>query len=305
MGKIAFVFSGQGAQHDGMGSDLYNNIDLAKNLFEQFEEIKPGTKNLCFNGTKEDLSQTENTQPCLYAVDLIAALCLKEKGIIPDVLAGFSLGELAALSFAGSMSYKEGFEIVCKRGQYMQLSGEENDSVMMAVVKLDNETVENLCKKYNQVYPVNYNCNGQLVVSGLREEMDLFKVDVKEAGGRALPLSVSGGFHSPFMSSAEKKFKSYLDTMKFNKPEIPVYANYTAEVYTEDVGNLLAKQLLNPVLWQKTIEHMIECGVDTFIEVGVGKTLCKLIQKISDKVKVYNVEDMASLEKTLSEVKNA
>ncbi len=303
MGKIAFLFSGQGAQHPGMGLDLYNNSPIAKKLFEQLELIKPGTMSLCFNGTKEELTQTKNTQPCLYCVDLAAALSLYENGVTPDVLAGFSLGELAALSFAGSMSYEDGFKIVCKRGEYMQDAGDERESSMIAVVKLDNETVENLCKKYNEVYPVNYNYPGQLVVSGLKAEMELFKLDVKEAGGKALPLSVSGAFHSPFMLSAEKRFKEYLKEFEFNLPKIPVYSNCTAVPYTQDVAALLTSQLMNPVLWQKSVENMMNNGVDTFIEVGVGKTLSGFISKISQDVSVYNIEDMESLRRTVEEVK--
>ncbi len=303
MGKIAFLFSGQGAQHPGMGLDLYNNSPIAKKLFEQLELIKPGTMSLCFNGTKEELTQTKNTQPCLYCVDLATALSLYENGVTPDVLAGFSLGEIAALSFAGSMSYEDGFKIVCKRGEYMQDAGDERESSMMAVVKLDNETVESLCKKYNEVYPVNYNYPGQLVVSGLKAEMELFKLDVKEAGGKALPLSVSGAFHSPFMLSAEKRFKEYLKEFEFNLPKIPVYSNCTAVPYTQDVAALLTSQLMNPVLWQKSVENMMNDGVDTFIEVGVGKTLSGFIAKISQDVSVYNVEDMESLRRTVEEVK--
>lgn len=303
MGKIAFVFSGQGAQHTGMGLDLYNNSPIAREIFEQLEIIKPGTMELCFNGSKEELAKTKNTQPCLYAVDLVAALSLHESGIVPDVLAGFSLGELAALSFADSMSYEDGFRIVCKRGEYMQAAGEERESSMMAVLKLDNETIECLCKKYNEVFPVNYNYDGQLVVSGLKTEMDLFKLDVKEAGGSALPLNVSGAFHSPFMASAEKRFKECLSEFKFRTPQIPVYSNCTALPYTENVSEILASQLMNPVLWQKSVENMIKDGVNTFIEVGVGKTLSGFISKISQNVAIYNVEDMESLKRTVAEVK--
>ena len=305
MGKIAFLFSGQGAQYSGMGLDLYNNSPIAKELFEQLEIIKPGNMELCFTGTKEELTNTVNTQPCLYSVDLAAALSLMAKGINADAVAGFSLGELAALSFADSMSYIDGFRIVCKRGEYMQSAGEERESSMMAVLKLDNETTEGLCKKYNEVYPVNYNYSGQLVVSGLKSEMELFKLDVKEAGGKAIPLSVSGAFHSPFMLSAEKKFKEYLKDFEFNTPKIPVYSNCTAAPYTNDVSELLAKQLMNPVFWQKSIENMINDGVDTFIEVGVGKTLSGFVSKISGDVSIYNVEDMESIENTVRSLKKA
>lgn len=305
MGKIAFLFSGQGAQFSGMGLDLYNNSPVGKKLFEELEKVKPGNMDLCFKGTKEDLTKTINTQPCIYSVDLAAALVLESRGISADVVAGFSLGELAALSFSGSMSYIEGFKIVCKRGEYMQSAGEERESSMLAVLKLDNETIESLCKKYNEVYPVNYNYPGQLVVSGLKSEMELFKLDVKEAGGKALALSVSGAFHSPFMQSAEKRFKECLKNYEFNVPKIPVYSNCTAKPYTHDVSGLLTKQLMNPVLWQKSIENMIKDGVDTFIEVGVGKTLRGFVSKISQDISIYNVEDIESLENTVMSINKA
>ncbi len=305
MGKIAFLFSGQGAQHPGMGKELYENFSAAKELFDSVEPLKEGNKALCFDGSKEELAQTVHTQPCLYTVDLAAALSLVEAGVKPDVVAGFSLGELAALSFAGAMDSTQGFDIVCKRGQFMQSAGEERDSVMMAVLKLSDETVETLCGKYNEVYPVNYNYPGQLVISGAKDEMELLKDDVKAAGGRAVPLPVSGGFHSPFMASAEEKFKSHLATVSFKVPTIPVYANYTAGLYgdnAENIPTMLEKQLMNPVRWQTTIENMIADGVDTFIETGVGKTLSGFVAKISKDVKVYNVEDAESLKATVEAV---
>ncbi len=302
MGKIAFLFSGQGAQYPGMGSDLYNNVDVAKKLFDDFEKIKADNKELCFNGSTEELAQTKNTQPCLYTVDLAAALALVEEGIKPDAVAGFSLGELAALSFSGAMDYADGFKIVCKRGELMQSAGEEHDSCMVAVLKLSNEEVENICNKYKQFYPVNYNYAGQLVVSGSKDELEAFKEDIKTAGGRAMVLPVSGGFHSPFMATAQSQFEIYLKGIKFNKTNIPVYSNFTSEIYEDNVSELLVNQIANPVRWQKSMENMIASGIDTFIEVGVGKTLSGFMSKISKDVKVFNVENMESLKKTISEV---
>lgn len=304
MGKIAFVFSGQGAQHPGMGKDFYDNYEVAKKLFDNFENIKHGIKNLCFNGSEEELSQTKNTQPALYCVDIIASALLEMHGIKADVVAGFSLGELAALAYAKSFNENEGLQIVCKRGEYMQDCGKDFDSTMVAVLKSNNELIEKVCSNFKNVYPVNYNCSDQLVVSGLKSEIPDFASEMKKNGARVLPLSVSGGFHCPFMNSAYVKFKDYLSSISIDIPSIPVYSNYTSLPYSDDVKEVLANQIINPVLWQKSVENMIDDGIDTFIEVGTGKTLKKLISKINKDVKVFNVEDMNSLEITIQGVKN-
>ena len=304
MGKIAFVFSGQGAQAPGMGKELYECSDAAKAVFELCDGIRPGTSEQCFNGTKEELTVTANTQPDMFAVEVAAARALVEAGIQPDALAGFSLGEISALAFSGAVSLENGFKLVCRRGELMQEASNAADSAMVAVVKLPPEKVEELAGQFDQVYPVNYNSPAQTVCAGLSSSMDGFKAAVKAAGGRALPLKVSGAFHSPFMSSAAKGLAEVLAPMEFGTPSCPLYSNVTAQPYEDgQFKDLLSRQVENPVRWQTIVENMIAAGVDTFIEVGPGKTLAGLIGKINSDVRALNVEDAESLKHTIEEVK--
>ena len=292
MGKIAFVFSGQGAQHAGMGEDFYNNNSAVRELFDDAQKIRCGTIEQCFTGDAETLKCTDNTQPCLYLADLGAALAMRDAGINPDAVAGFSLGEIPALAFAGAYTYLEGFRLACERGKAMAKAAEKTDASMVAVVKLENSVVEEICSHYSQVYPVNYNSDGQLVVSGAKSELADFSAEIKTAGGRAIPLAVGGGFHSPFMNDASEEFGEVLEDATIKSPKLTVYANETAQPYCEDVKVMLKRQINHPVKWCELIKNMANDGFDTFIEVGVGNTLQKLISKILPEAKSFKAETM-------------
>ena len=294
MGKIAFVFSGQGDQFPGMGKELADKYPSAKAVFDMCDGIRPGTSEQCFNGTEEELKETKNTQPCLFAMELAAANVLFDKGVRPEALAGFSLGEVTAATAAGIFDNETGFRLVCKRGELMQTEAEKFDTSMAAVVKLTPEQIQDVCAKYSDVYPVNFNCPGQITVSGLASQMKDFSADVKAAGGRALPLKLKGAFHSPFMNAASEAFRVELENAKINKGNITLYSDLTSMPYTDDVAELLSKQICSPVLWEKIVRNMIADGFDTFIEIGPGRTLTNMIKKISADVKAQTVEEYLS-----------
>ena len=267
MGKIAFVFSGQGAQYSGMGKALYESSPAAKAVFDMADGIRPGTSRQCFEGTMEELTRTVNTQPCVFTADLAAARALLEAGVQPDCAAGFSLGEIAALAFAGVLSDEDAFKLVCRRGELMDKAAKENPGAMVAVLKIST-------------YPVNYNSPAQTVVATTTENAEAFCEAVKKAGGRAKLLPVSGAFHSPFMADAAAGLAEYIRDVGFADPKIPVYSDFTAKPYEGDYRELVRAQVESPVRWQSIIEDMAAQGVDTFIEVGVGKTLQGLIKRI-------------------------
>ena len=296
MGKIAFIFSGQGAQYSGMGKELYDASPAAKAVYDMADNVREGTSKQCFEGSTEELCKTVNTQPCVFTADLAAAYALVEKGIKPDCVAGFSLGEIAALAFSKMLSDEEAFKLVCKRGELMDKAATENPGAMAAVMKLTPQQVEEICSKFDKTYPVNYNSPAQTVVATTSENADKFCEAVKEAGGRAKLLAVSGAFHSPFMAEAADGLAEYMENVDFSEPETVIYSDVTAKPYKDDYKALVKAQVESPVKWQTIVENMVADGVDTFIEVGVGKTLTGLVKRINGDVKAFKVETPADIE---------
>lgn len=295
MGSVAFLFAGQGAQHPAMGVDLIEASPAAAEVFAIVDEVRPGTSEQCRSASKEELSQTENTQPCVFVHDLAAATALRERGVVPAACAGFSLGEVAALTFAGAFDTRAGFELACERAALMATAAERHPGGMRAVIKLDAAQVENLAAQAGEdCWPVNYNSPQQTVVAGAPDALQTLDVLVKEAGGRAMKVAVSGAFHSPYMAEATEGLATYIQAGHAPSPLlIPVMANMTAAPYPADsraVSDVLANQVSNAVCWVDTLHALQDQGIDTFIEVGPGKTLSGLVKRTLSDVRVYSCE---------------
>lgn len=295
MGSVAFLFAGQGAQHPAMGVDLIEASPAAAEVFAIADEVRPGTSEQCRSASKEELSQTQNTQPCVFVHDLAVAAALRERGVVPAACAGFSLGEVAALTFAGTFDTRAGFELVCERAALMAAAAERHPGGMRAVIKLDAAQVESLATQAGEdCWPVNYNSPQQTVVAGAPEALQALDVLVKEAGGRAMKVAVSGAFHSPYMAEATCGLAAYIeDGHAPSQLLIPVVANMTAAPYPVDpqaASDVLAQQVSHAVRWVDTLHALKDQGVDTFIEVGPGKTLSGLVKRTLSDVCVYSCE---------------
>ncbi len=284
----AFVFPGQGAQFVGMGKSLYDTMPEAKALFDKANDILGfSITDIMFGGTDEELKQTKVTQPAIFLHSVILAKSLGEE-FAPDMVAGHSLGEFSALVAAGALSFEDGLKLVSKRAMAMQKACEAAPSTMAAIIGLDDKIVEEVCQSIPEVVvAANYNCPGQLVISGSIEGIDKACAMLTEKGAkRALKLNVGGAFHSPLMESARVELQAAIEAAPFKAPVCPVYQNVDAKPYTDPEkikANLIA-QLTAPVRWTQTVQNMIADGADSFIEVGPGSVLCGLVKKVSKEV---------------------
>ena len=286
----ALIFPGQGSQFVGMGKDLYEGHEVAKKKFLLANKILGfDITDVMFNGTEEDLKKTDITQPAIFIHSCISFYLNNVKDIY--AFAGHSLGEFSAVTCSGSLSFEEGLELVLIRARAMQSACKNDDSTMAAIIALSDEKVNEICQTIDDVVPANYNCPGQIVISGSKEGIQKACNKFKENGGKAIPLPVGGGFHSPFMESARIELNDAVKNANINTPSAPIYQNFDAQGYT-DADNIrinLVNQLTSPVRWTQTINNMINDNIKSFIECGPGRVLQGLVKKINRDYEVSSL----------------
>lgn len=306
--KLGLLFAGQGSQKIGMGKDLYREKPEFKEVFDLLDDNQ---KEIAWNGDIETLSDTENTQPIMVAFALGVYNCLKSKGIIPDMTAGLSLGEYSALGASGTFDNKTAIDLVTKRAVFMHRASEGISCEMKAVLGLDVDTVAICCREVSSIgiaEITNLNCPGQIVIGGESKAVDAAAKLAEEKGAkRTMPLSVSGPFHTKFMEPAGIKLEKELNEASINKMEFPVIFNAigTTAESSEDIRDLLVKQISSTVLFEKSLRFMLDNDIDTFIEIGPGKVLSGFLKKVDRKIKSYQIEDTKTLDEVIKALKGA
>lgn len=306
MSKTAFVFPGQGAQKPGMGKDFYDSFDIAEQIFEDASNwLSLDMKALCFE-ENEKLDLTEYTQAALVTTSLAMAHVVREKGLTPDVTAGLSLGEYCAIEMAGGMSLKSAVCTVRERGILMEHAVPAGKGSMAAVLGMKAEDIENTISSVDGVEIANYNCPGQIVITGKKEGVERAAELLKENGAkRVIPLNVSGPFHSSMLKKAGQELEKILENQEVSPLKIPYVTNVTGDFVHEEreIKSLLSRQISSSVKWQQSVENMILNGVDTFVEIGPGRTLNGFIRKINRDVSVYSIQTVEDMEKVIQAVK--
>ena len=311
MKKTAFLFPGQGSQAVGMGLDFYQEYDVVRELFDMAEEItKIKLSRLCFKGPMEDLTQTVNLQPAVTAVNLACLTVIEKEGITPDICAGHSLGEYSAICASDIVSREDTFRLVFKRGELMHREAEKNKGAMHAIIGLSIDMVEEIvseAKTAGVVAVANHNAEKQIVITGAPDPVKKASSIASSHGARAIPLKVSGAWHSQLIQGAQDEFKNFIDSIPFNTPQRPTIFNVTAdfEKKPDDIKSIMARQLCSPVKWYDSICKLMDENIEIFVEVGPGKVLTGLLKKILPKdypCQIFNVNDMKALEQFINEI---
>lgn len=308
--KIGFLFPGQGAQSIGMGKDLYENYQEVRDIYENVHKITGvDIKKITFDGTEQELSKTQNTQIAVLTMSLAILKLLEKKEINAEISAGLSLGEYTALIYSKCISFEDGVELVKKRGEYMQNLLPKGDWAMAAILGLEDEKVEEVCKKVVDgfVVPVNYNTQGQVVISGEKTAVEQAEIIAKEMGAKKVRiLKTSGPFHTKKLIEASNALRKDLEKININKFKTKVVKNINGDIYKdeENIKDILAEHMISPVKFSKCLETMLKMGIDTFVEIGPGKTLSGFVKRIKTEkeIKIYNICDVKSLENTLKEI---